>query len=232
MANRNGSVGSFRPAHGTAAKRGKTMVFEAVPDGMRPAPAPTTEPIETDAAGRFTSAGAAAAARRRHELAKLPNFAERELEFIPAESFKPFDKARRDLLSVRISELVTQYGHCSPGTVTVLRGWSWMIAFAEYYATKAAQEDSSSYADLAAKHFKNASIELAKAHEFARVEGAAKPRETEADRLWREHQEKLAREQAANPTPAATTSARTESSASSTSEPMSPTANAPQEASS
>jgi hypothetical protein len=133
------------------------------------------EPLERDSAGRFTPAGAAAAARRLHALAKVPNFAERELEFIPAAGFAPFDRARRDLLSHRIHELVTQYGHCSPGTVTVLRGWAWMVSFAEYYATLAARDDRADFADLAAKHFKSASIELAKAHEFARVEGEAKP---------------------------------------------------------
>ena len=114
-------------------------------------------------------------------------FDQKELDFVAAESFAPFDRARRELLSHRISELVTQYGHCSPGTVTVLRGWAWMVSFAEYYATIAAREDSADFADLAAKHFKNASIELAKAHEFARVEGAAKPKKTPADVLWEQH---------------------------------------------
>ena len=198
MAKRKGTgVGSFRSAHGEAAKGGSTVVFECVPDGMRPATNAVADPIATDAAGRFTSEGAATAARRRWELAKVPNFAERELEFIPAESFKPFDKARRDLLSVRISELVTQYGHCSPGTVTVLRGWAWMVSFAEYFATKAAREDSSGFADIAAKHFKNASIELAKAHEFARVEAAARGGDEQADlrRRQAEFQRQLAERQ-------------------------------------
>lgn len=181
------SVGSFRAAHGKAAKGGSTVVFECVPDGLRPAPVATAAPIATDAAGRFTPEGAATAARRRWELAKVPNFAEKELEFIPAAGFAPFDKARRELLSHRISELVTQYGHCSPSTVTVLRGWAWMVSFAEYYATIAARDDSTDFSDLAAKHFKSASIELAKAHEFARVESAAKPKKSPADVIWEQH---------------------------------------------
>ncbi len=184
---RNAGVGSFRTAHGSAAKQGQSVAFECVPDGLRPAPAALAEPIETDEAGRFTSAGAAAAARRRHELSKVPDFAKKELAFVPSAAFAPFDKARRALLSVRISELVTRFGQCSPGTVTVLRGWSWLVAFAEYYATKAAQEDSSGYAELAAKFYKNASIELAKAHEFACVEGQAKPEKTPADLAWEAH---------------------------------------------
>ena len=162
--------GSFRSAHGNARKGRKSTVFEAVPDGLRPANAPLAEPIETDSAGRFTSAGARVAARRRHELAKIPDYCQRELDYTATESFNPFDVARRELLAARIAELVQRYGFVSPGVATVLRGWSWLVAFAEHAAVDAAQTGDCDAQDRARRLFKDASIELSKAWELARVE--------------------------------------------------------------
>lgn len=71
-----------RRAHGRARELGQTTVYEATPTAaLRPVPGTAADPIDRDSAGRFTAAGAAAAARRRADLAKLPDFAEGELEF-------------------------------------------------------------------------------------------------------------------------------------------------------
>lgn len=182
----------IRSSHGAAAARGQAIVVEVLPkDGqghhLRPAPPALAAPIERDTLGRFTPEGAMAAARRRADLAKLPDFLTRELEFAPAESFAPFDAARRDLLAVRISELVERYGTVSPGVVTVLRGWSWVFAFAEHAAMVAARDSDTKAEERACKYFRAASLELAKAHELARVEGVAKPQPTPADLLWQQH---------------------------------------------
>jgi hypothetical protein len=49
-------------------------------------------------------------ARRRHELAKAPDYARRELSFPPTEEFKPFDTGRKELLDAKATELVRMTG--------------------------------------------------------------------------------------------------------------------------
>ena len=74
MTKRNGSVGSFRPAHGAAAKGGKTVVFEAVADGMRPAE-PSSTAAQAPIVGKpFDTETARSAAAMSWALDKLPNF--------------------------------------------------------------------------------------------------------------------------------------------------------------
>jgi hypothetical protein len=111
----------------------------------------------------------------RWALAKVPDFAKRELEFTPSASFEPFNQARKDLLSARISELLDQYGTVSPAVVTVLRGWSWLVAFAEHAAVIAVRDDDTKAEERAHRYFRSASLELAKAYELQRVESKAKP---------------------------------------------------------
>ncbi len=167
---------TWRTAHGNQARRGKNgKVWESVPDGVRAVEPACAAPIERDPAGRFTRRGAAAAARRRQELAKVPDLAKGELAFIPTEDFAPFDMHRRELLSTRMSEVVTATGSASSGVMTSLRGYSWLVAFAEFYAQRAAKTGSDADADRSRRFFKDASVELAKAHELARVESARKP---------------------------------------------------------
>lgn len=151
------------------------MVFEAVPDGVRPVPAAGAEPIKRRGDGTFTAAGAAAAARKRAALRKVPDFARKELEFVAEKEFKPFDDGRRDLLDAKAAEIVQLTGHAGVGVMTTLRGYSWLISFAEFWAVDAAKTGSAESADRARRFFKDASIELAKAHELARVEAQARP---------------------------------------------------------
>jgi hypothetical protein len=170
------SVGRFSAAHGNAKANGETMVFEAVPDGVRPAEPPPAASQDAPTGKPFTSESAAYAARRRWELAKVPDFAKRELEFTPTEDFKPFDAGRRELLLAKAGELVGMTGgDVGAGVLTVVRGYSWLVSFAEFYAVRAAKTGSDDDADRARRFFKDASIELAKAHELARAEAAARP---------------------------------------------------------
>lgn len=162
-------VGSFRTAHGNARKGGQTVVFETAPDGLRSVAPGSGEPLERREGGKFTSAGAAAAARRRHALAKVPDFAKGELGLIPFEGFEPFDEGRKGLLAAKAGEIVQATGEADTGVMATLRGWSWLVAFAEYYAHQAATAGDAEAATRARMFFKDASIELAKAWEFARV---------------------------------------------------------------
>jgi hypothetical protein len=171
------SVGRFSAAHGNAKANGQTVVFEAVPDGVRDAAPVAAAPLAGSQGKRFTSESAAYAARRRWELAKVPDFAKRELEFTPTDDFKPFDEGRRELLIAKAGELLAMTGgEVGAGVMTVVRGYSWLIAFAEFYAVRAAKTGSDDDADRARRFFKDASIELAKAHELQRAEAAARPK--------------------------------------------------------
>jgi hypothetical protein len=170
-------VGRFVVPHGAAAKvEGASLVFEAVPDGVRAAPPIAAVPQAPRDGGRFTSDSASEAARKRWELAKQPDFARRELEFVPTEEFAEFDAGRRDLLERRSAEETTRTGACSSGTMTTLRGYTWLVAFAELYAARFAKAGNDDDADRARKFFKDASIELAKSMEIARAEAASRPR--------------------------------------------------------
>ena len=182
----------LRSSHGAAAAGGVALVIETLPkDGqgnhLRPAPPALAAPIERDTLGRFTPEGAIAAARRRAELGKLPDFLTRELEFAPAASFAPFDAARRDLLATKISEVVERYGSISPGVVATLRGWAWIFAFAEHASMLAARDGDHKAEGRAVQYFRAAAQQLGVAWELARVEGKARPIKTPADELWEAH---------------------------------------------
>jgi len=175
LARKAPGVGSFRSAHGNAAKGGETVVFEAVPDGLRTVDPGSAEPLDRRSDGKFTAAGAAAAGRRRAALAKVPDVLRGELELVPFEGFGPFDASRRGLLAAKTSEIVDATGAADTGVMATLRGWSWLVAFGEYYATQAATTGDAEAAGRARQFFKDASIELAKSWEFARVSAANRP---------------------------------------------------------
>lgn len=179
-------VGAFRSAHGTAKQSGAELVFEAVPDGLRPAEPGSAEPLERRSDGKFTSAGAAVAGRRRHALAKTPDFAKGELALVPFEGFESFDAGRRGLLAAKAGEIVSATGQADVGVMATLRGWSWLVAFGEYYAHQAATTGDAEAASRARQFFKDASIELAKCWEFARVGAGSRPRVDDVTRLHRE----------------------------------------------
>jgi hypothetical protein len=191
------SVGRFEDAHGRQAQLGETLTFAAVPDGVRSAPALPAAPEPPRTQGRFTAGpagSAASAARRKAELAKVPDFARQELEFTPTADFAAFDRARRDILAGKLDELERTFRTgptpqpCSSGVASVVRGWAWLVAFAEYYAVRAAKTGSTDDAELARKFVKDASIELAKAHELMRAESAARRADPRAS-LFAQQQE-------------------------------------------
>jgi hypothetical protein len=166
-----------RKAHGTAAEHGATIVFETPPtDELRPVPADAAAPIDRRGNGTFTPAGAAAAARRRAELAKLPDFAEGELEFVSLPDFAPFDAARRELTTQEGSALATNTGGLSRTVWTIVRGAGWITAFAEYWATEAAKTGDPEAAERASRFFARASIERVKAEDLAAREAESRPR--------------------------------------------------------
>lgn len=170
-----------RAAHGEAAKHGATIVYETPPtDELRPVPPGAAAPIERRPDGSFTPAGAAAAARRRAELAKLPDFAAGELDFVPHAEFAPFDAARRELTRTTGSDIATSTGGLSSAVWTIVRGAAWLTAFAEYWATVAASTGDADAAERAGRFFQRASIERVKAEDLAAREAAARPRATES----------------------------------------------------
>jgi hypothetical protein len=171
------SVGRFAPAHGTLASTGETLAFESVPDGVRPAEPVDAAPQVNPGGRPFTSDTAREAARRRWELAKVPDFARQELEFTACDTFAPFEEGRRGLLDARAAEMMRTFGFSpSVGVMTTLRGYSWLHAFGECAAVEAAKTGDAEHADRARRFFKDASIELAKAHELMRAEAAARPK--------------------------------------------------------
>jgi hypothetical protein len=177
------SVGRFEDAHGRQAELGETLTFVAVPDGVRPAEAVSAVAQGSPNGKPFTSETAREAARKRWELDKLPDFAKQELAFNPAEAFKPFDEGRRGLLEAKALEFGITFrnadgtpGAVDTGVMTTLRGYSWLVSFAEFWAVDAAKSGSAESAERARRFFKDASIELAKAHELMRAAAASRPR--------------------------------------------------------
>lgn len=168
-------AGRFAPARGRQAELGASMTFDSVPDGVRPALPGTADPVARRDDGTVTSAGAEVLARMRWEAAKNPDFAERELECVPTEEFAPFDAARRDLLRVERQQLHEIHGVVPAAVGTTLRGAAWLTAFAEYWAVQAAKSGDPDAAERAARLFKSASMERAKAWEMARAAAASHP---------------------------------------------------------
>jgi len=177
-------VGRFEPAQGRQAELGETMRYSAVPDGVHDAPPVDTAAQQQPDGRRFTSETARAAARKRWALDRLPDFAARELEFVPLPEFEPFDQARRIGLEARRAEVFRTFdAPLSVGVSATLRGWSWLISFAEFWSVRAAKTGDSEAAERASRFFQRASIELAKAHDLARAEATAHPRQSPAERI-------------------------------------------------
>lgn len=164
-----------RTAHGNAAAGGATLVYETPPtDELRPVPPDASDPIQRRADGTFTSDGARAAVRRRADMAKLPDFAEGELEFVPLDEFVPFDAARRELTRQTGSDLATSTGGLSRSVWTIVRGACWLTAFAEYWAVVAARTGDPEAAERASRFFQRASIERVKAEDLAARDAATR----------------------------------------------------------
>lgn len=166
-----------RTAHGRARELGASIVYETPPvDELRAVPEGAADPIARREDGTFTAAGAAAAARRRADLAKLPDFASGELEFIPVTDFAPFDDARRELTRATGIDLATATGGLSRSVWTIVRGACWLTSFAEYWAIVAARTGDPDAAERAKRFFQAASIERVKAEDLAAREAASRPR--------------------------------------------------------
>lgn len=164
-----------RNAHGKTARSKTGPVYESVgTDELQSPPPGSADPLERRRDGTLTSEGARAAARLRWEAAKMPDFAAKELGFVASEDFAPFDAARRDMLSVRRRELHEQTGGVSAGVGATLRGEAWLTAFAEYWATVAARTGDGEAMERAARFFKAASGERARAFDMASTEATAR----------------------------------------------------------
>lgn len=169
------AVGRFGPSHGNSKRNGVEVVFEAVPDGVHDATPHVADAQPKPTGKAFTSETARSAAQRRWALAKVPDFVKTELEFVPKEDFAPFDTGRRDLLETKQAELVTMVqGDVGVGVMTTVRGYSWLVSMAEFFSVRFAKTGDEDDAERARRFFKDASIELAKAHELARAEAAAR----------------------------------------------------------
>jgi hypothetical protein len=161
----------WRKAHGNAAKQGRTIVWETTPsDEQATAPEGATVAIERASHGKFTSAGAAEAARRRWELADLPDYAEFELALVPLDDWKPFDVIRRANYQQELDDIVDRTGGASRRVKKILRGWAYLGASAEYWAA-VFQTTGDPHADeRAERRYKAASIEGQKAWDAACAE--------------------------------------------------------------
>lgn len=170
-------VGGWRTPHGAAKKSGAEKVFEPVPDGVRPAPIGSADPLERRNNGTFTPQGAAAAARMRHEAAKVPDFGDRTMPWLPPSSeLEPFDAARQDLLRQRRKELHESTGAVSSGVGAMLRAWAYIHSAGEYWASEFyATGDPQAFQRMVGA-FKASSTEDAKLRDAAAWEAQARQR--------------------------------------------------------
>lgn len=175
-------VNVWRSAHGKAAQHGATKVAEPCADGVRPVPPDAAAPVERRGDGTVTAAGAAELARRRWELAKLPDFNDSTAPWMPpADALKPFDDARKDLLTQRRSELTEVTGSVSAGVGAQLRGWAYMHAAGEYWASQFFASGDAKAFDNMVKAFKASSTEDAKLRDAAVWEAEARRRTNPGD---------------------------------------------------
>jgi hypothetical protein len=171
-----GDRSGWRHAHGAARQGGKSLVWEDLPDGPRPVPPGAAAPIPRRPDGTVTREGAAALGRRSAELRKLPDFADGATPWLPpCAELAPFDEARRDLLRQRRAELATTTGGVSSGVGAVLRGWAYLHAAAEYWASKFFATGDRDAFDSMVRAFKAASSEEAKARDAAAWEAKSRP---------------------------------------------------------
>jgi hypothetical protein len=167
----------WRAAHGDAADGGATKVAEPVADGVRPVPEGAAVPQLPRSGGKFTSESAKDAARIRWEREKLPDFGDKTAPWLPpAPALAPFDDARKDLLDRRRSELHELTGGVDGGTGALLRGWAYIHAAGEYWASQFyATGDVKAFENMV-RAFKAASTEEAKARDAAAWAAAARGR--------------------------------------------------------
>lgn len=165
----------WRATHGALAATGQTVVAEPVADGVRPVPPGAAAPVERRDDGTVTPAGAAELARRRWELAKLPDFNDSTAPWMPpADALAPFDDARKDLLTQRRGEVTGLTGAVSAGVGAQLRGWAYMHAAGEYWAARFfATGDPEAFTNMT-RAFKAASTEDAKLRDAAVWEAKAR----------------------------------------------------------
>ncbi|HKQ68644.1 MAG TPA: hypothetical protein VJT73_04860, partial [Polyangiaceae bacterium] len=110
-----------------------------------------------------------------HELAKLPDFGDAGAPWLPpAPELAPFDAARQELLGQRWDELATHTGAVSSGVGAKLRGWSYMHAAGEFWASKFFATGNPEFFDLMVRAFKSASTAEDQARDAAAWESKAR----------------------------------------------------------
>lgn len=177
-----------RKAHGRAAELGATDVWETTPsDEVRAAPPEAAAPVERRGNGTVTPEGARELARRRWEAQRLPDFGDKAEPWLPpAADLAPFDGARKDLLAQRRDEITTTTGGVSSGVGAKLRGWAYIHAAGEYWASKFFATGDATFFEYMVRAFKAASTETDKADDQAAREARTRPPEDDIARLKRE----------------------------------------------
>jgi hypothetical protein len=188
MARRNATtlpeVHARRAAHGALAATGATIAFEPCADGVRPVPPGVAAPIARREDGTVTPEGAAELARRGWEARRQPNFNDSAAPWLPpAEELAPFDGARKDLLSQRRDEICTITGGVSSGVGAQLRGWTYMHAAGEYWASQFFATGDPDAFERMVRAFKAASTEDCKLRDAAVWEAQARKAANKVDPL-------------------------------------------------
>jgi hypothetical protein len=148
-----------------------------VADGVRPAPVDSAAPVSRRSDGTVDPAGAAVLARMRWEASKVPDFGDRTQPWLPpAAALEPFDAARRDLLAQRRRELHELTGAVDSGVGAMLRGWAYLHAAAEYWASTFFATGDGEAFDRMTRAFKAVSTEDAKLRDAAAWAAEARKR--------------------------------------------------------
>jgi hypothetical protein len=105
----------------------------------------------------------------------MPDFSDGTAPWLPpCDELRPFDDARRDLLRQKRDELATATGGVSSGTGAILRGWAYIHAAGEYWASKFAATGDRKAFDSMVQAFRAASTEEARARDSAAWEATAR----------------------------------------------------------
>jgi hypothetical protein len=148
--------------------RGERTVLETVTEPVAPAPDGSAAPVERGSDGRVTPAGAAVLARMRWEAATMPDFGDSAAPWLPpAPALAPFHDARAELLNGRRNELHAATGGVDRGTGAILRGWAYMHAAGEYWASDFFATGNPESFERMVRAFKAASAEEARARDAA-----------------------------------------------------------------
>lgn len=165
----------WRTAHGNARKGGKSQVWENAPDGARPVPVGSADPVERRPDGTVTREGAVALGKRSAAVRAQPDFSDGSAPWLPpCDELAPFDSARRELLKVKRDELAGITGGVSSGTGAILRGWAYIHAAGEFWASRFFATGDPAAFEQMTRAFKAASAEEAKARDAAAWEAAAR----------------------------------------------------------